>query len=338
MIEKLKNAITQELLQDWEDRNDGGLHVSHLLYCPLKYEHEKTVSPNRTELALEILEGIRFEDWIRQVLHKAYGGNLVEPNTKFSHAYNRTEIIARPDVIIEKDDEVLLFEIKNTQFSYTTKPISGIYYDNSNSVYVPEHYVLQVAVYKNILSHHYEKNIRAFIVLLTNTRNGSKLRKSLIVKPIKDTLTDNDIAELVKKFHTDKAPRYSWECSYCPFNEVCQSPNKFNPNPIDFHSESNPSIDDLINAYLQIQAEKKALSEQESHILRILKGAISEPYETDDFWAGWETYTSYEFDLSKIPLQYLQVKYSKRDEIINKYPEAVKKIEKKIFKVKRKNK
>ena len=290
VLQDIQEEIKQDLLTHFEGRTTktGELHVSHLIYCPFKYYYELKYPEIVNEPNLAVLEGIRWEDYITKILAKIFrrhGGSEIttELNSRFKWGGREYTLIGRPDFMAELNGTIYVIEIKKPK-NLIVSPSAEIkeFHLNAGEVFIPENYILQAQIYDYMARLEFGDKVKTAILALTQLRHRGKTRMNVSVTPIQP-ITREEIKEIVRRFFEEPAPRYSWECFFCPFNAVCDYKNtNQNPNP------PGAAVDELLRIYKENTAILLEARERDSLIKKKIRELVQDEYNNEEYRVFYE--------------------------------------------------
>jgi len=206
-IVESKEAMLVPLLYRWkieeyrkraERKLENELYVTDLIYCPLKVRFSKIYQ----ELAL----GTVFEpraligDFIHKGIERTLAEILGEANVKSEVEYEKDIVVDGTTFIVKGRIDVILgdtvVEIKSSR----------------SDISLPHpHHVQQLRIYLWLTGMK-----RGLLLYVTDERLAEFF--------VEDPASDGEVSDLIRSVLTGRpAPRYSWECRYCPFSSVCSS-------------------------------------------------------------------------------------------------------------------
>lgn len=199
IVEFLLRARLQEYLSHSKEENV--IYVTDLVRCPLKVKFEREYK----ELIMsEILSPSAI---LGDLVHKGLESILkIEGYEIFSEVEKEKIVVVdgkefkikgRADVILKKENELIILEIK------TARRDEGI---------PQRHHILQLRIYLWL----FDAN-KGILLYITPDR--------VTEFPIEGAIETNSVIRMVEEnLKLSPSPRYSWECSYCIFSKIC--PNK----------------------------------------------------------------------------------------------------------------
>ena len=229
LVEELRKRIEEERGELTYGR---GVGITSLLYCPLKWEYRQKYPEIRVQNA-EIDDGFTFELAMKRILKDLYGDRFVEEK-ELIYELNGFTIQGHLDGYIEEDDKVIGLEFKHTKFMKVLELSENLDLDDLDIIDaceipvvldIPEHYITQAKIQRFILEKTADKPVEHYLIIKTTLQkaNGSKrMKKAYIQFPVNTAIRECELEELIERFQKVKEPRFSWECRYCPFSEVCK--------------------------------------------------------------------------------------------------------------------
>ena len=171
-------------------RTPGTVWVSALTQCPLKWHH----SLRYPELALANFFNGSFE--IGKLVHVGIQAILQDTFTT-----------AKTEVELEK--KINGITVRGRADAIVNQTVIEIKYARSDQSLPHIHHVDQLRIYMNLAKA--EKGVLFYIT-------PERVAQFEYSEPMPDSI----IADLIRKFKDGKpAPRFAWECRFCPFRKVC---------------------------------------------------------------------------------------------------------------------
>ena len=198
VMEALEEEVVSRLLSN-RDRDENVVYVTELVGCTMK-PRLRRIAPLLGALVShepQVLIGTLLHHGVESItLRHSMGSDVkVETEVEVETQVNGVTVRGRVDVMVKRGDEVI--EIDEIKFS--RRAPSNPY----------EHHVMQLQVYAEMLQ--CSERCRLFLVYFTPDAIVSFEVKP---RPILEQLV-NDYLE--NRF----APRWRWECDYCPFRSIC---------------------------------------------------------------------------------------------------------------------
>ncbi len=194
-----------ELLYHWrieesrkrmEQRLDNEFYVTELIMCPLKYRYAKTYKEIALASAFSptTLMGELVHLGLETLLKKLLGEDVVKTEVEFDRevVVDGVSYIVKGRVDAIVDDTVI--EIKTSR----------------SDVHIPyQHHVLQLRIYLWLTGLN-----KGLLLYITPDR--------VVEFEVNTAASDGEVSDLVRSMLVgEPAPRYAWECSYCPFASLC---------------------------------------------------------------------------------------------------------------------
>jgi CRISPR-associated exonuclease Cas4 len=180
-------------------REAGVIWVSDLVRCPLKRMYEERFPEIalsemfRPSLVLGTLLHKGLEELLRNLLREYVVQTEVEGSKEVLLESGETLLVrGRVDMLLSRGEERVAVEIKTSR---------------SDRSIPQRHHIDQVRAYNWLLDLD-----RSVLLYVTPDRVTQFC--------VGDRMSDSEVASIVV---SKKAPRYSWECSYCPYSVVCPS-------------------------------------------------------------------------------------------------------------------
>ncbi|MEZ0289981.1 MAG: CRISPR-associated protein Cas4 [Sulfolobales archaeon] len=176
-------------------REENTYYVTDLVRCPLKREYE-LIYPDL--YAYEILSpptivGDMIHKGFQSLLRELYGSSVeieVEGEKTVIVDNSVIKIKGRCDAIIKRDDSRIGVEIKSGRSDYNI-PL--------------EHHIDQARAYNWLF------DLRETYLVYVTYERVTQYR-------VADKMSEE---EIIARIRSTSYPRYSWECSYCPFSIMC---------------------------------------------------------------------------------------------------------------------
>ncbi len=198
LVNLLYNYVKTE--REKHRREPGVLWVSDLVRCSLKRVYEERFPEIalsdmfRPSLVIGTLLHRGLEELLRNILGEVTVQAEVEGSKEVLLESGEVVVVrGRVDLLLARGDWRVAVEIK------TSRSDRGI---------PQEHHVDQVRAYNWLLDLD-----RSILLYVTPDRVTQFY--------VDERMSDSEVASVVT---SKKAPRYSWECSYCPYSIIC--PNK----------------------------------------------------------------------------------------------------------------
>ncbi len=194
-----------ELLYKWrieearkrlESKLENEVYVTDLVYCPLKYRYSKLYS----EIALAA--SFSPVTVVGELVHMGLEKFLVD--TLGSDAV-KTEVEYERDIVVEGTTYI----VRGRVDAVVEDTVIEIKTSRSDTNIPYQHHIQQVRLYLWLTG-----LPRGLIVYLTPERVAEF--------SIETPASDGEVADLVRSIISgEPAPRYPWECSYCPYSALC---------------------------------------------------------------------------------------------------------------------
>ena len=179
-------------LQDYNNhhRNSGTVWVSALTQCPLKWRY----AIQYPELATAQFFSGSFE--IGKLVHQGIQSIL-------SETFDQVRIEVELEKVVDG------ITVKGRADAIVADTVIEIKYARSDRNIPHSHHVDQLKIYMNLAS-------KPFGVLFYVTP------ERVVQYNFADPLPDSILLDMVRKFRAGSpAPRFPWECQYCPFRRIC---------------------------------------------------------------------------------------------------------------------
>ncbi len=186
----------EEARKRMESKGDNELYVTDLVLCPLKPKYQRIYG----ELALAhsfsplALLGEFAHIGIEKVLREILGEDVVKVEVEFERGI---EVEGKGFVIKGRIDAIVgdtVLEIKTTR-------------SDANIPY--QHHIQQLRIYLWLTGFN-----KGLLLYVTPER--------LVEFPVQNPASDGEIVDAVRSVLVgEPAPRYPWECQYCPYAQLC---------------------------------------------------------------------------------------------------------------------
>ncbi len=234
------------------------------------------------------------------------------------------------DTFVELEDRVIGIELKAPKwiplkaFIPEDKLQGNLLIDeNQEYVKVNDIYVLQAKIQRYLLEKMYpDKKVEEYIFLKGMAEFKRWRKKLYIVYPVYESVTEEDLKELVMKFKEAKGPRSPTECeSYCEYYRrgLCEG-KEFSFGETKDLSEADEEVRELLKEYRTLEGELKNI---ESQLKRKLKGCIKIGSK-EIGWVEKEVTVLDEekiiqlLDVHELP-EYFQLNWRKKKELIERF-------------------
>ena len=197
------NTFLVDKLIKWQleesDRSENGkLHVSSLVLCPLKevFMHKFPELYKSRQYNGALLLGRLVHIGLQKVIPELLNGVEVESEVKVEKTVDlghlTVTVSGKIDLVIKKNNKVIPVEIKTARSDHSLPK---------------EHHIMQLKIYMNMLGAY-----EGYLIYVTPDR----ITEYRIVGPIDDVSLSKFIMS-----RREKAPLWDWECGYCVFSVVC---------------------------------------------------------------------------------------------------------------------
>ena len=201
VIEKIYQTKLDKYLSYTKEENV--LYVTDFVRCALKIQLEQQYKDLaiQDQVSPAIIFGELIHSGLEQFITASFNNAQTETNVEKEVIIDNKiiKIKGRIDAIIEVDNEKIVVEIKSSK---SAKDIPRDYHKLQLQIYL-----WMTGLKKGLLVYITPERIAEF--------------------PLFNSLNDNDIIGMVKEILDAKnVPKYEWECRFCAFYDICQSPNK----------------------------------------------------------------------------------------------------------------
>ncbi len=299
---------------------EGAVGITALLHCPLKWELSRRyeIDPQ----AVEIDDGFIWETQVKSALRDLFGEGFKEEYDLIAE-FDGYKLHGHLDCFVEKEDEVIGIELKAPKVLLLKEPYEeGTLLEDDGRVIHNEVYLTQARIEKALLRRLFpEKEVKVYLFYKALCRHKNWSKKLYVVSEVKEPASEEEIKELLLRFHEDKSPRYPNECtSYCVFFKegLCEG-REFKQ---EVQEEQAGRFIELLKYYRTLEAELKTL---EAQLKKTIKGHVVIGGKE----LGWVKQKVVEIDVSKLlelepkAKEYLMVKPAKKREVIEKLGEQV---------------
>ncbi len=324
------NKIRQETKEGRElEYKEEEIGVTALLYCPLKHELRKKY-PGVSSSAVEIDDGFVWEKQVKSVLQKLYNGHFIE-EYELTYKHNGQKVRGHLDCVVKTPSAIVGIELKSPKMLlFREVPpkeelIDGVFLIDEDNRYALHNkvYETQALIQKLILSLHFpDKEVKQYLFYKALCVKGSWSKKLYVLSPVKKSITENELKELLEKFATDKSPRFPGECEvYCEFFREGLCPGKpFSYEESTQYQELPKDVVNLLKEYRALESNMKAIEYQ---LKKQLKGSI----QFGNKEIGWVPKKTLKLDEAKILTSlptselknYFMLKWNKKEELVNKF-------------------
>ena len=325
IVERIKEKVQEGRELEY---SEGAVGITSLLYCPLKWELRQKY-PDIKPDAVEIDDGYLWERQVKEVLAEMFGKSFEEEKT-LELVIEGVKIEGHLDTFVEQKDKVVGIELKAPKWIplLAVPSIEGNLLLDEERKYtkVNELYITQAKVQRFLLERLYpEKKVEQYIFLKGMAECGRWRKKLYIVYPVSESITEEELREMVRRFKEDKSPRFPTECeSYCEFYRqgICEGKEFAYEDGV--WEEQKEEIKALIKEYRNLQGQLKNL---EAQLKKKIKGSIT----VGSRKIGWVEKETVEIDIEKLlrkislpeAQEFLQVKWQKKKEIEERFGNEV---------------
>lgn len=323
VIEKLRESVKKGRELSYED---GAIGITALLHCPIKWSLAKSYDLDPE--SVEVDDGFVWEHQVKGVLKELFGEHFQEEKDLIVEV-GGYKLHGHLDCFIEKEDEVIGIELKAPKVLLIKEPYNdGVFLVDDGRVVHNEVYLKQAKIERAVLEMLYpHKRVRMYLFYKSLCKAGAWSKKLYVVSEIKESMSMEEVQELLRRFHEDKSPRYQRECEgYCVFYKegLCEGRPV---NPEEPADETKRRFYELLRYYRALQSDLKNIEVQ---LKKMLKGSIV----IGSREVGWVKRKTYEIDLEKLfllernALDYLMVKPLKKQELLQRHGAKIVKDEK----------
>jgi len=319
---------------------DEAYGITEIISCPKKAQLRRQ-HPDLEVRNIAIDDGFLFEKTVKEVLRKIFG-NRFEEEKVLSHDFTVDgepfSIDGHLDCFIQyNSNKIVGLELKHTVLSFDNET-SGrpeeliILQPNSRRISINYKYILQAKIQKALLEWQYpDKEIEHYLVIKTTLRTRYKMGKSIVVLPTIESISREELEEIIRMFRNDPRPRANWECQYCIYRQhgLCNGSESANTT---LEHENAELIMELLDRYSKIQTEAQMIQEQ---LKQLINGTIE--YKGKEI--GWTYQERTSWDIKAFvkllkakgynPLDYLQVNGRKARLLENELGEELDKVREK---------
>ncbi|MEL9939476.1 MAG: CRISPR-associated protein Cas4 [Ignisphaera sp.] len=188
----------EEARKRLEKKLENEIYITDLIYCPLKYYYQRMYKEIAIANAFDpiTISGELIHLGIGKLLEDLLG----KDNVRLEVEYEKEVVVDGATYIVKgRVDAVIgdwLIEIKSSR----------------SDLSIPhQHHILQTRLYLWLTGLR-----KAILLYITQNRLSQYF--------IEDPVSDGEVADLIRSILSLKpAPRYSWECSYCPYAILCSN-------------------------------------------------------------------------------------------------------------------
>ncbi|MEM1526049.1 MAG: PD-(D/E)XK nuclease family protein [Ignisphaera sp.] len=186
----------EETVKRIDKKLDNEFYITDLVYCPLKYKYQKLYKE------LTIASAINPTTLLGEFAHHGIEKMLIEilgPDSV------KTEVETEKSIEVEG----ILYIIRGRVDALIGDYIVEIKTSKSDASIPQNHHILQTRLYLWLTGYR-----KALLLYVT----ANRIAEFVIDKPA----TDGEVSDLVRGIIVGApAPRYSWECRYCPYSVLC---------------------------------------------------------------------------------------------------------------------
>jgi len=188
----------EEAKKKLEEKLENEIYVTDLVYCPLKYYFQKkfreiTLAESFNPVTIY---GEVVHVGIEEVLKEILGSNNVKTEVEYE---KNIEVEGKSYIVKGRVDAIIgdyLIEIKSSR---------------SDANIPHKHHIQQLRLYLWLTGFK-----KALLLYITPNR----ISQYFVTEPA----SDGEVSDLIRSLLAQSpAPRYSWECTYCPFSIVCSN-------------------------------------------------------------------------------------------------------------------
>lgn len=246
MRKKLNTALSvmREELTGSRDLKypEDSIGITALLGCPLKQKYKKQFPDIPRNTALAIDDGFMFEQMMENGITEAFSDAIrVEHDMDlFLNLFNKLKVTGHPDFVAEYEDKVINMEFKCPVFAhhhlefepFFELPEDEVIWDDKNLFVVNDSYVLQARVQNKMCEMYFNKPVEGYLVMKQIFRFNNKYKKALVIKPVNEPMTDDELLEIVNKYLYERKPRYGYECYFCSYKRPGMCKGRYTPRDI----------------------------------------------------------------------------------------------------------
>ena len=278
--------------------NKNSFGITEIISCPIKAKlRRKGIEPKIEKI--EVADGFIFETIAKLLFLKIFGKGKVEFEKLLDYELSLSNgekfyINGHLDVFIDYDEKTKIgIEIKNTILYFDNKtfgipePVIILEPDDIKRVNISPKYVLQARMQKFILEKLYpNSNIEHYLLIKTNLRTKTKLGKSLILYPVVDSISEQQLRQICERFYFKQKPRTVWECKMCAYKDegYCKGievdENDDSLILEDYNRMNIEIIEELINKREELRKEMSSIEEE-------IKKRISGSIKVGNKIIGW---------------------------------------------------
>ncbi|MDK6029305.1 CRISPR-associated protein Cas4 [Ignisphaera sp. 4213-co] len=198
IINLIYNWRVEESRKRLEEKLENEIYVTDLIYCPLKYHYQKKYKEIVIANAFDPVT--IFGELIHLGVGKLLSNLLGSNNVELEKEYEKEIVVDGTTYIVKgRVDAIIgdwLIEIKSSK----------------SDLNIPhQHHILQTRLYLWLTGLK-----KAILLYITQNRVAEYV--------VEEPVSDGEVSDLIRSIIAKSpAPRYSWECSYCPFSTLCPS-------------------------------------------------------------------------------------------------------------------
>ena len=257
---------------------EGEIGITSLLQCPLKVRFRKEY-PEILPEAVEIDDGYLWEKQVKDALREVYGDRF-EEEKELPLEIDGVRIRGHLDCFVEFPDLVVGVECKSPkvlvfkQVPPEEELVDGVLLVDGEERYVVnnELYHLQARIQKFILERLYpHKKVEEYLFYKALCRKGTWARKLYVLVPVHESISEEELRGLVRRFREDPSPRFPEECEkYCEFYRAGVCGGK----PFRYEDGENlpERIFELLKEYRSLQTDLKNIEVQ---LKKLITGSVT---------------------------------------------------------------
>jgi len=259
---------------------ENSFGITEIISCPVKAElRRKGIEPKVEKF--EIADGFIFETIVKFLFLKIFGKEKVEFEKLLDYELTLSNgekfyINGHLDVFIDYNIKTKIgVEIKNTVLHFDNKtfgapdPVIVLDPEDIKRVNISPKYILQARIQRFILERLYpDSNIEQYLLIKTNLRTKTKLGKSLVLYPIVESISEQQLKQICERFYFERKPRAVWECKVCAYKdegycngiEITENDNSLTLD--DYNQMNIETIEELINKREELRKEIKSIEDE----------------------------------------------------------------------------
>lgn len=326
VVRKIRESVKEGRELRYEE---GAVGITALLSCPIKWELSQRYDLEPS--AVEVDDGFLWERQVKDAVKSLYGDGVCEEKDLI-YEVGDFRLHGHLDILIQ-GEEVIGIELKSPKvllFREIPKSAGDLYEDKGIVLHNPL-YLKQVRLQRLLLEKLYpDRKVKTYLFYKALCRHGNWSKKLYVVSEIKESMTEDELRELIRSFKEDRSPRYAGECeNYCVFYRegLCEG------KPYEPKAQTlTPEIQVLLSAYRELNDELRAL---ESQLKKNLTGFV----KVNGKEIGWVKRKSVELDVERLAEvlprerypEVFQVKWNKKWELIKNYGSEIVKSEREVL-------